>query len=57
MLFRRRAVFAAVSFSKVTLADLVSPSGLTSRLVILPLEGRLGMLDVVSDEADSLTRS
>lgn len=44
VLFRRRAVLAAVSFSKVTVADLVSPSALTSRLVILPLEGRLGML-------------
>lgn len=44
MLFRSSAVLAAVSFSKVTVADLVSPSALTSRLVILPLEGRLGML-------------
>jgi hypothetical protein len=45
VLFRRSAVLAAVSFSKVTLADLVSPSALTSRLVILPLKGPLGMLD------------
>lgn len=44
VLFSRRAVLAAVSFSKVTVADLVSPSALTSRLVILPLERPLGIL-------------
>lgn len=42
VLFRSRAVLAAVSFSKVTVADLVSPSALTSRLVILPLDEALG---------------
>jgi len=37
VLSSRRAVLAAVSFSKVTVADWVSPAGLISRLVILPL--------------------
>ena len=38
VLSRRRAVFAAVGFSKVTLADWVSPEGETEREEILPLE-------------------
>lgn len=37
MLSRRRAVFAAVSFSKVTVAFCVSPVGVISMVVILPL--------------------
>src|SRR6478735_1513863 len=38
VLLRRRAVFLAVSFSKITSADLVSPSWVTLRSAILPLE-------------------
>lgn len=36
---RRRAVLAAVSFSKVTVADLVEPEGVTLMEEILPLGG------------------
>jgi hypothetical protein len=39
---RRRAVLAAVSFSKVTVALFVSPSVVTSMEVILPLGGVSG---------------
>jgi hypothetical protein len=38
VLFNRRAVLAAVSFSKLTSADLVSPSAVTLMSVIFPLE-------------------
>jgi len=37
VLSRRRAVLAAVGFSKVTAADWVSPEGETEREEILPL--------------------
>jgi hypothetical protein len=39
---RRRAVRAAVSFSKVTVADLVLPSVVMSMVEILPLRGVSG---------------
>jgi hypothetical protein len=38
VLLRRSAVFMAVSFSKVTSADLVSPVVVTLKLAILPLQ-------------------
>ena len=38
VLSNRSAVLAAVSFSKVTVASWVSPEGVISRLVILPLQ-------------------
>ena len=40
VLLRRRAVLRAVSFSKVTLADLVSPEGVTWMSEIFPLPRR-----------------
>jgi hypothetical protein len=41
---RRRAVRAAVSFSKVTVADLVVPSVVMSMVEILPLGGVSGWM-------------
>jgi len=38
VLSNRSAVLAAVSFSKVTVAFWVSPEGVISRLLILPLQ-------------------
>jgi hypothetical protein len=38
VLSKRNAVLAAVSFSKVTVAFWVSPEGVISRLLILPLQ-------------------
>ena len=62
MLSSKRAVLAAVSFSKVTEADWVEPasldSGVTERDWILPLERMVSTIEQVwDDEARVLTRS